>query len=146
MSKKKDAIKIELEKIRKRNKGILRAEDVVSFAQNPDTALHSRFTWDDTEAARQYRIWQAREIIRVEVTILPHTQKSYSAYVSLKSDRKNEGGGYRSTIDVLSDEEYYTQLLDEAKEDLEYWREKYHVLQKELKAVFAEIDKVTGAA
>jgi hypothetical protein len=65
------AIVAELETIRRNAGGVLRPEDVVSFAADPDTELHSRFEWDDTEAAQQYRLWQARQLIRVTVTVLP---------------------------------------------------------------------------
>ena len=73
--------KQELEQIRKANDGELRPADVVEFARNPDTALHSRFTWDDDKAAAEYRLWQARELIRVVVQLHPKTNKKMRVYV-----------------------------------------------------------------
>ncbi len=66
-----DLIKQELEALAEANNGILRPEIVVEFARDAKTALHSRFEWDDTEAAKQYRLWQARQIIKVAINVLP---------------------------------------------------------------------------
>ncbi len=52
-----DLIKQELEALAEANNGILRPEIVVE--------------WDDTEAAKQYRLWQARQIIKVAINVLP---------------------------------------------------------------------------
>lgn len=134
----------ELEAIRQEAGGILRAEDVVEYAKAPETALHGRFQWDDTEAARQYRIWQAREIIRVEVTVLPNTTKETRAYVSMLSDR-GEGGGYRDIYSVMHDPEMRSALLVQALAELNRLRVKYRLL-KELAPVFEAMDKVPAAA
>lgn len=45
----------------------LDAENILELAADPETALHSRFTWDDTAAAAQYRLWEARHTIRIHV-------------------------------------------------------------------------------
>jgi hypothetical protein len=48
----------EMQQIANAHGGALRPEDVVEFAQNPETALYDCFTWDDKEAARQWRLWE----------------------------------------------------------------------------------------
>ena len=124
----------ELEVIRQSAGGILYPWDVVEYAKNPDTTLHTQFEWDDTEAGHKYRVWQARQIIRAVVTITPTDGQTIEAYVSLKSDRY-EDGGYRAITEVLSDKEYYKQLLADALSDLELWERKYQQLN-ELKPIF----------
>jgi hypothetical protein len=52
---KMDQILKELEEIEKKH-GILKPEHVVKFAENPRTALHEKFTWDDSEAAQRWRL------------------------------------------------------------------------------------------
>jgi|TARA_Y100000310_G_scaffold223798_1_gene225671 hypothetical protein len=135
-------ITIEEELAEIREKGLLRAEDVVAYAQDEDTLLHERFEWDDTVAAHQHRLWQARQLI-VEVTIVPRPETGPTqAYVSLTTDRNNgEGGGYRTIVDVMSDEELRTTLLNDAKTEAGKWRKKYSGL-KELFSVFYAIDKL----
>ena len=130
----------ELEYIRSQNDGVLLAEHVVEYAKDPETALHSRFTWDDTKAASEYRLWQAREVIRVMVTILPHSNTPIQAYVSLKDDRKEPGGGYRQICDVMSDADLREKLISEALGEFERIAAKYKQLQ-ELKPVFEVIAK-----
>jgi hypothetical protein len=130
----------ELENIRKKHNNILKPEDVVEFAANPKTALHKKFTWDDREAARQYRLWQAREIIRISVNVLPQNNKPFKAYVSIKEDRKNPGGGYRSMIEVMNDTELRKKLLGQAFADMKNFQSKYQEIE-ELIPVFEAMDK-----
>ena len=93
----------ELEHIRTTHNGMLKPEDVVAFATDPNTALHSHFEWDDTEAAREYRLVQARTVIRLIVTVIGEDPVPMRTYVSLPSDRV-VGGGYRALQDVVNDE------------------------------------------
>lgn len=138
---KQDLIKQELEALAEANNGLLKPEVVVEFAKNPDTALHNRFEWDDTEAAKQYRLWQARQLIRVIVNILPNENEiKYKMFVSLQEDRRN-GGGYRTLVDVMSDEEMRKRLLAQAHEDFKLWQKKYQQL-KELAPVFDKMAEV----
>lgn len=125
--------------------GILRPAAVVEFARNKKTALHHLFTWDDTEAANQYRLWQARSIIKARVTIIEVEQKQYNvrAFVSLSPDRKEAGGGYRSITTVAADEVMRSQLLKDALGELGTFRRKYQGL-RELARVFTEIEAVIG--
>ena len=44
--------------------GALTPALVVSLAADPDHELHPRFVWDDTEAARRFRLVQASGLIR----------------------------------------------------------------------------------
>jgi len=133
----------ELEIIRKQHDGILYPRDVVEYAKNPDTNLHSRFDWNDSSAAENYRLWQARKIIKVNVTILPREEKSFNTYVSLKQDRyapsgedEELHGGYRSMVDVLSVTALRKTLLEEALDEHDFWEKKYQTVV-ELAEIFA---------
>lgn len=133
---KKEEIGRELEEIRLSRGGVLVARDVVSFARRRKSSfLHSCFTWDDSLAAKEYRLWQARELIRVSVVILPEHKAPIRAYVSLKKDRYGERGGYRALVDILKDESRYKVMLQEALEELRLFEVKYKIL-KELKPLF----------
>ena len=134
----------ELQKIQQAGGGLLKAEDVVEFAKDPATALHSQFEWEDTEAARLYRLQQARAVIRLHVRVIADDQAPVRAFVSLKSDRA-DGGGYRATVDVLADEHMRTQLLQDALRDLHGLRKKYEALQA-LRPVWEAMARVAGDA
>jgi len=124
--------------------GVLKSEDVVEFARNKKTTLHGQFVWDDTEAARLYRLYTARQVILASVTILEREDKKYTvrAFVSLSPDRQEEGGGYRSITTVLGDSEMKGQMLKDALGELATIRRKYNSLSQ-LSKVFLAIDEVT---
>lgn len=51
-------------------RGELSPEVVLDVASDPGHELHSRFEWDESEAARRYRLVQAQYLIRsVKVTV-----------------------------------------------------------------------------
>jgi hypothetical protein len=109
--------------------GLLRASAVVDHARDPATALHRCFEWDDTRAADKYRLNQARQLLRVAVTILPSLEEPYRAFVSLTSDRGNRaGGGYRAIADVLGDVDRRERFVEQAREDVVRLQAKYRVL------------------
>lgn len=137
----KNKIVTELKKIAKANGGLLQPDAVVEAARPESSPLHSRFEWNDGKAAEEYRIWQARQLIRVTVEVMDRTGESFDVFVSLSPDRQRESGGYRVLTDVLSDTDMRAQLLKDALAELELFREKYRQLT-ELVAVFSAIKKV----
>ena len=132
----------ELQVLESKN-GILKPEDVVEFARNKNTALHDRFTWDNTEAAHLWRLHEARNIIRCVAIYSEPRQEYVRAFVSLVPDRADDGGGYRAIGKVMSDEEMRKQLLADALREFETFKSKYYGL-KELAHVFEEMDKVAA--
>ena len=122
--------KNELELIRQENKGVLRPRDVVNFARDPNTALHTQFEWDDAKAAEQHRLQQARELIRVVVTTPPKTQRETRVYVSLETDRRNDGGGYRTLDDVMRNDAMRRVLLRQAHVEMLRFAKKYQHLDE----------------
>jgi len=140
--KNRDAVQEALESIRQSHAGILRAEDVVDAAAAPESPLHQQFLWDDTEAARQFRLVQARNLITVFVQVLPGPSKEpVQCYVSLQSDRREAGGGYRLVHDVMADPEMRARFLDEALSEFNRAECKYGKLV-ELAPVFVAVRKV----
>lgn len=140
------AIRAELESIEKRHKGKLRACDVVEFARDESTALHGCFQWDDTAAAHQYRLWQARKVIAVHVDVIHADARPFRVWVSPSSDRKKQGGGYRNTGKVLSDAEQRAELIADALRELRHFREKFRTIKQELAPIFEAIEDVVAEA
>jgi hypothetical protein len=136
-------VKSELETIRLKNGGLLTEESILSAAKSKKHPLHDRFTWDDTEAARQWRLEEARDLIRsVYVTIQqpPHPSVTVRAYASLPRDRES-GSGYRAINDIMSQADLRTELLNTALSELDALKKRYSNLN-ELVPVFSAIDKV----
>lgn len=142
----KTTVDQELQAIEKDHGGILRPADVVEWARtHQDSALHSKFEWDDAKAAHGFRLWQAREIIRVVVTVEQSDTEPVRAYVSLGTDREQPGGGYRKLFAVLRDPKRRQELLAQALEELQAFETKYNRL-RELAAVFEEAKRVRRRA
>lgn len=139
-AKRKD-IQSELDLIRRNHRGLLRPRDVVEFAKNPATTLHAKFEWDDDKAGSEYRLWQARNLIEVYVTVIQPDLEPVRAYVSLQQDRKRPGGGYRAIGNVMANAKLRESLLSEALQELDRFKAKYAAL-KELVPVFKAMSKV----
>lgn len=126
--------------------GLLKPEDVVEAARSRSSSLHDYFTWDDSEAAKNFRLWQARELIQCTVRYIPTNgdKKPVRVFVSLTSDRNEEGGGYRITADVLSHKELRTEMLEDALAEMKRFEDKYEPL-KELAEIFRAFREVREA-
>lgn len=116
--------------------GIINPDAVVSAAKAENSPLHKYFTWEDNEAAHQWRLHEARMMLRVVVQYIGKDEDPVRVFVSLKNDRTEEGG-YRVVADVLNDKDLYKQLLNDALEDLDVFTRKYERL-KELRGIFRE--------
>lgn len=121
---------------------LLTAEATVEAARDEESPLHSQFEWDDTEAAQHYRLAQARALIRRIIVTMPddETESAVPKYVSLRSDRKRKGGGYRETAEVLNNAELLTELEQTAKRDIDGVLHRYEML----KALCARVRKAAG--
>ena len=93
--------------------GILTPELVLSAASDPAHVLHSRFEWDDTEAARRYRLAQASGLIRSVTIVIEKPEARTVAVRAFISDREmgtqraNEddeliSGTYRPVAEVIA--------------------------------------------
>jgi hypothetical protein len=122
------SVKDELESIRlAHHKQLLLPEDVVDFARDETTELHAHFEWDDGSAAHNWRIEQARRIIRIQVTVVK--DRLVPAYISLTTDRV-AAGGYRTMFDVISNGQLKQRMLNDAMRDMETFVKKYHDLEE----------------
>ena len=134
----------ELKRIERECGGVLQASAVVEAARPTESPLHSHFEWDDVKASNEYRLWQARQLIRVCVHVIDKSpNESDRIWVSLKSDRSSPGGLYRPTVSVLSDKALREQLLRDAIDEFDYFQKKFGQL-KELVDVFRAMRKVAA--
>ena len=138
---KSQAIQKELEIIASKEKGVLYPADVVKFAENPKTELHGHFCWDDTEAAEQWRLHQARMLISIQVKILRPGKKPIMAWFNARKTRHSEDGGYKAIERVLNDKTMKALMLKEAYEEMNYFIGKYRAIT-EVAGVISEMKKV----
>ncbi len=130
-----------LEEVRMSNpKGLLVPAEVVEAARNKKSPLHEEFTWHDGEAAAKYREQEARQVIRAAIVFEPRLQRKTRAYISVPTDRDG-GAGYRSTSEVVTNDDYVSQLTEEVRNKLHSMRSAYSHL-KPLDALWSRIDDV----
>ena len=123
--------------------GGLTPQGVVKWARaNKSSALHSRFEWDNSKAAEQYRLWQARELI-VEVEAIYPDGKKRQVYVSPLSVRGTVG--YQTLVGVLSHTERRAEFLAQALDEYQRVGAKFLDLQ-ELAGVRAAVDAASRRA
>lgn len=119
--------------------GLLRPEQLISYAaDNPGSEMHKHFEWDDAEAATEYRRQQARQLIRMYVKFEPRVQRTVRGFISVPTDRLNEGG-YRTVESVLDNPILRQQLVEQAINDITGLRRRYAHLP-ELDGVFNTLD------
>jgi hypothetical protein len=121
MNNKIKKLKAEIEEIKKQCGGKFGRQDMVDYARkHKDSELHPCFEWDDRIAGEKYRLEQAGHIIRsLKITIVERETEvvRIREYSSLTTER-NGDGSYRSTIQILSDDEMKAQLGEDLRREL----------------------------
>lgn len=115
-------------------------EQIVAFGTGQDTELHKCFEWNDAVAANKYRLEQAKDIAESLLIIHLDPQKPDVAPTRLRAMYHLNGTpGYQPSIRILSQEDKYQALLEQAKAELRMFKAKYSML-KELQDIFDIID------
>jgi len=135
--------------IAKKHGGTLTPDQVLKSAMPKSSPLHQHFQWDDTAAAKQYRLIQAGQLIRrVRLTIeqSPGHEIRVRAYVNVTPEIAEDGnprGHYVSFETAQAVPNYREQLLANARRDAETFRAKYAALE-ELFPIISAIDDFAG--
>lgn len=132
-----------LEMLRQQAKGELTPEDVLADAKNHNSPLHSYFEWDEGAAAQQYRLQQARGLIRAVVAIYVHDDKPATrvrAYVHIPEPGAQH---YREVTHAMSQRKTRDMVLQRAWREFQQWRQRYKDL-KEFADLFEAADAVQG--
>ena len=130
----------ELTRIEKKHKGAT-AENVVTEATDKASPLHDAFEWNNRKAGNEYRLSQARYLVR-SIEIIPKERESapVGAFTFLPVERDGAVFNvYTNTLDAMKDPIRRVQLLANAKKELASFRKKYSGLT-ELAGIIAAID------
>lgn len=112
-------------------------QNILEKARNKKSELHKCFEWDDSKAAEQYRLSQARQIIRLLV-VSPVQEDITPIRIFQISSERNE---YKENSFFVENQDEYRILLDRAKAELQAIKKRYSTLS-ELEEVFNAIDKL----
>ena len=128
-----------LDHLRQHYKGELTPKDVVDDARNPNSPLHSFFDWNDTSAAEQHRLHQARGLIRSVVAIFVDDEKPAQRTKAFIHIPEPGAPHYRSAPDAMSSKKTREMVLQRAWRDWQAFRAKYKHL-----AEFAALFEAAG--
>ena len=100
---------------------------IVKEAESKTSPIHNAFEWDNTVAGHNWRLQQARLLIRAVVHDRedPKTGKMLRAVPSYVNVKTEEGSRYVSIAKVLSNDELRNQVYDRAKAELKQWMIRY---------------------
>ena len=116
-----------------------RPEQIVDRAKSEDTELHKCFEWDDTEAARKFRLHQARQIVGCLVFTVVEKPIEHQEIRFFQKPKVESG--YKQTQKIMCNPDEYHSLILRMKADFQSFKNKYVVLQ-ELKALWDTFDSL----
>lgn len=130
-------------------------QDVVDAAAPPRSPLHAFFEWDDTEAAREYRLHQARVLVRaVEVRVLTaeNAEEWVPKYnsVIVRTDAGTQERRYATLSTVTRAPDLVAQVQTRLEEELLACRRRYeahkHIpeFHRRFAAIFEEVDRLAA--
>lgn len=136
-------LKTHLQSLCIRHRGKLTPQLVLDDASRKSSPIHHLFTWDDSEAAQQYRLLQAAEIIRrvkVKVHVSASQTRMVRAYVNIENpaddgliDRKRV---YVPVVEALRKAQTRDQVINALHREAMEWKHRAEAYE-----VFAEICK-----
>jgi hypothetical protein len=99
--------------------GEITPELVLEDAKDSASPLHDYFEWDDSTAAFEWRLQQARVLIRsIDLVREDRPQETTNAYHFVKTT-------YVASAKVFSDEEKSRHVIDNALSELKGWQIRY---------------------
>ena len=116
-------------------------EMILEYAKNPDSELHKCFTWDDSEAARLYRLHEARVICESLKVVVEDVDESKQPRTFRIIEHDHKEKAYKPVSIIVRQEDSYARLLAQARSELETFRVRYQRLT-ELESVIEAIEEV----
>jgi hypothetical protein len=130
-----------LELLRKKHKNELTPDDVVKDAKNGNSPLHPFFEWDDSAAAQQHRLSQARGLIRSVVAIYKEDEKPPRRMRAFVHIAEAGAPHYRDTAHAMSQTRTRDIVLRQAWREFQSWRKRYEELD-EFAGLFETADRI----
>lgn len=114
--------------------GYVDKEALLKSAQKRNSPLHQYFEWDDAKAANNYRLDQARHLLRSIVVIIDNKEIPYYHNVKIEDD----GNKYVDVFQCKESPDLWSQVLASALSEAEVWARRYENYQ-ELEPIRAAI-------
>lgn len=108
-------------------KGTLNAETLVDVSKDENSPMHPEFDWDDTTAAHNWRLHQARNVINALVMIDDAEPEKEPVRVFLKIESVNQNQ-YESTQVLVRTQTGRDAMIEQAERELKAFRAKYEAI------------------
>lgn len=136
----------ELARIQQENNGVLTPQEVVEQARDVKNPLHNCFDWNNTSAAEQWRLQQARQLITSISIVVSYNgkQEEIDAFVNVTRQEKVAGANNQIYLDIhtaMNNETFKKEVVMNAWNELMHWQNKYQQF-KEFSAVFNAMKQV----
>lgn len=134
-----------LERLRVKHGGQLSPRQVLAEASRRSSSLHKYFEWDDSEAARKYRLSQATYLIRAVVMVAAPNDQPFEpvrAFVCIQGPEE-QPRAFTHVREAMRNDELRNKVLARAKKELQDWQRRYADLQA-FAEVFAAIDSLNA--
>jgi hypothetical protein len=120
--------------------GSFTTEDLLRAAKSKSSPLHKYFEWDDSKAAHEYRLHQARNLV---LSIgFDYGDGITRTHESVVIDRQRT---YVPIETISHSEELIEQVLKSALSEVLFWRAKHQKYKSFFGGIFDEIDKTEEA-
>jgi hypothetical protein len=95
---------------------VLTPDMLVEYAANPKTHVHRCFTWDNDAAAHQYRLQQARMLIRsVQIVYEERPAEPQRVFTLVTVEHGNAKQGYMPTEIIVTKPDLFSDALRRLK-------------------------------
>lgn len=123
-------------------------QQLLKEARPKSSPIHHLFCWDDTEAAEQYRLWQARHCIRsIRIIVKKDDVQETKAFHNVVI--RQESGDRRAYVHmrtVADDDDLRQQVIQKALAELRGWKARYEEYKSVFGPVFEAIEKAAQRA
>ena len=122
-------------------RGVLTPEIVVEEAADPLHPLHHRFTWDDSEAARKWRLHEAGNLLRVRYKADAGDDRAdLRAFWVTRDAEGHPTSTYEPIEEVVLDPFQRELLLKQMRRDWQSFKRRYQHMEEFIGEVLADLN------
>lgn len=125
----------------------LTPRQVLCDAQKRSSPLHDLFEWDNNVAAGEYRLVQARLLLRSVTVVFVNEDgdrtkaREVRSFIHFDGTTERSEGCYVGTERVLAEDDLRARMVSRALAEAQSWRTRYEHLN-ELATVFTAIERI----
>ena len=113
---------------------------IVQEAEHEESPLHRCFEWDDSVAAKMYRVEQAKYILRAIVVTVEKEDRPPVRIRAFHNVVEDDVRCYTTVKHARQTPELWRQVVEKAKAELKSWRQTYQHI-KEFETIFEVVDQ-----